>query len=238
MAHELTAGEIASIKEEIHRRESVVTPQCIAEVQRTRAFGDLSENDEYRTAKRELNRNYSRIRYLKNLLENGVMVEYTSEGDEIGLFDKVTLWDEDYEEERVITLVTHLRADVLNDRISLLEGNIAEQQAALDALRQTIDSVKAEEKAGKARTGVDCTGISGSARYLYDLIAGVSPSAARDIGGARQLAAQLGQMESRGYNLRRVKQRGTWIYEIPSDFDDVLGSQGIADATDTEGVIR
>ena len=118
MVHELTAGEIASIKEEIHRRESVVTPQCIAEVQRTRAFGDLSENDEYRTAKRELNRNSSRIRYLKNLLENGVMVEYTSEGDEIGLFDKVTLWDEDYEEERVITLVTHLRADVLNDRIS------------------------------------------------------------------------------------------------------------------------
>lgn len=108
----------------------------------------------------------------------------------------------------------------------------------VDALRQTIDSVKAEEKAGKARTGVDCTGISGSARYLYDLIASVSPSAARDIGGARQLAAQLGQMESRGYNLRRVKQRGTWIYEIPSDFDDVLGSQGIADAADTEGVIR
>ena len=118
MPHELTAGEIASIQDEIRHRESVVTPQCIAEVQRTRAFGDLSENDEYRTAKRELNRNYSRIRYLKNLLQNGVMVEYTSDGDEIGLFDKVTLWDEDYEEERVITLVTHLRADVLNDRIS------------------------------------------------------------------------------------------------------------------------
>lgn len=118
MPHELTAGEIASIREEIRHRESEVTPQCIAEVQRTRAFGDLSENDEYRTAKRELNRNYSRIRYLKNLLQNGVMVEYVSDADTVGLFDKVTLWIPEDEEERIITLVTHLRADVLNDRIS------------------------------------------------------------------------------------------------------------------------
>ena len=81
MAHELTAVEIAKIKEEIEHRQTVVTPQCIAEVQRTRAFGDLSENDEYRSAKRELNRNYSRIRYLKNLLEHGVMVEYSSDED-------------------------------------------------------------------------------------------------------------------------------------------------------------
>ena len=118
MAHELTAVEIAKIKEEIEHRQTVVTPQCIAEVQRTRAFGDLSENDEYRSAKRELNRNYSRIRYLKNLLEHGVMMEYSSDEDTVGLFDKVTLWDEDYEEERIVTLVTHLRADILNDRIS------------------------------------------------------------------------------------------------------------------------
>ena len=61
MAHELTAAEMESIKEELAHRQTVVTPQCIAEVQRTRAFGDLSENDEYRSARRELNRNYSRI---------------------------------------------------------------------------------------------------------------------------------------------------------------------------------
>ena len=117
MPHELTAAEAASIKEEILHRQSVVTPQCIAEVQRTRAFGDLSENDEYRTAKRELNRNYSRIRYLKSLLSGGVLVEYTSDPDEIGLFDTVTIRDE-FGEESVVTLVTPLRADILNNRIS------------------------------------------------------------------------------------------------------------------------
>ena len=117
MAHELTAGEVASIQDEIRHRESVVTPQCIAEVQRTRAFGDLSENDEYRTAKRELNRNYSRIHYLQGLLSTGILVEYESAEDEIGLFDTVTVRDESGEESTV-TIVTPLRADILNSKIS------------------------------------------------------------------------------------------------------------------------
>jgi len=117
MPHELTAAEVASIEEEIKHRQTVVTPQCIAEVQRTRAFGDLSENDEYRSAKRELNRNYSRIRYLKGLLATGVLVEYASDADEVGLFDRVTIRDE-FGDESIVTLVTHLRADILNNRIS------------------------------------------------------------------------------------------------------------------------
>ncbi len=118
MARELTKIEIEKIKEEIAHRQSVITPQCIEEVQRTRALGDLSENDEYRSAKRELNRNYSRIRYLKGLLENAVEVSYESDEDTVGLFDEVTILDEDYEEERTITIVTPLRADVLENRIS------------------------------------------------------------------------------------------------------------------------
>lgn len=116
--HELTQVEIDKIKEEISHRQKNVTPGCIAEVQRTRALGDLSENDEYRSAKRELNRNYSRIRYLKGLLENSKVVSYDSSDDAVGMFDHVTLFYEDDEEERTITLVTPLRNDVLSDRIS------------------------------------------------------------------------------------------------------------------------
>ena len=121
MKHELTEVEIAKIKEEIKDRQQNVTPKCIAEVQRTRALGDLSENDEYRSAKRELNRNYSRIRYLKSLLDNSVVVNYESEADAIGLFDHVTLfydYGDGETEERTVTIVTPLRNDILNDRIS------------------------------------------------------------------------------------------------------------------------
>lgn len=116
--HELTQVEIDKIKEEILHRQTEVTPNCIAEVQRTRALGDLSENDEYRSAKRELNRNYSRIRYLKNILDNAVVVSYSSEDDSVGLFDHITLWNEEDEEESVITLTTPLRNDVLSGLIS------------------------------------------------------------------------------------------------------------------------
>lgn len=121
MPRELTEVEINKIKEEIAHRQQNVTPLCIAEVQRTRALGDLSENDEYRSAKRELNRNYSRIRYLKALLENSVVVNYESEADCVGLFDHVTLfydYGDDETEERTVTIVTPLRNDILNNRIS------------------------------------------------------------------------------------------------------------------------
>lgn len=116
--YELTSVEKKKIEEEIAHRQLEVTPKCIAEVQRTRALGDLSENDEYRSARRDLNRNYSRIRYLQNMLDNAVIVDYKSDEDAIGLFDHVTLWNEEDEEESVITLTTPLRNDVLNGLIS------------------------------------------------------------------------------------------------------------------------
>ena len=121
MHNELTAIDIKKMKDEIAYRQEFVTPKCKEEVQRTRALGDLSENDEYRSAKRELNRNYSRIRYLKALLENSVVVNYESEADAVGLFDHVTLfydYGDGETEERTITIVTPLRNDILNDRIS------------------------------------------------------------------------------------------------------------------------
>ena len=108
----------------------------------------------------------------------------------------------------------------------------------VDALRQTIDSLAGETSSGKVKNGSEFSGLRGSARYIYDRIADVSPSAARDIGGARQLAAQLGQMETRGYNVSRSKSRGTWLYEIPADFDVVSGAKGVNDAVEMEGVIR
>ncbi len=118
MHNELTAVDIKKMNEEIAYRQSVLTPKFKEEVQRTRALGDLSENDEYRSAKRELNRNYSRIRYLKAMIETAVIIEVSGAPDEVGLFDRVTIYYEDDDEERTITLVTTLRNDVLKDLIS------------------------------------------------------------------------------------------------------------------------
>lgn len=45
------------MNEELEYRRIQLMPELIEEVKRTRAFGDLSENYEYKTAKQALNHN-------------------------------------------------------------------------------------------------------------------------------------------------------------------------------------
>ena len=83
-----------------------------------RSFGDLSENFEYKAAKREKNRNDSRIRYLQNMIKTAVGIDGTSQGEGIALFDKVTFLVEDDGTQETIQLVTTLRQDALKGLIS------------------------------------------------------------------------------------------------------------------------
>ena len=117
MNDELTREDIRKMKEELDYRRLELMPGLIEEVKRTRAFGDLSENFEYKAAKREKNRNDSRIRYLQNMIKTAVVIERNDEADGVALFDKVTFQDEDGDEE-TIQLVTTLRQDALKGLIS------------------------------------------------------------------------------------------------------------------------
>ena len=83
-----------------------------------RGFGDLSENFEYKAAKREKNRNDSRIRYLERMIKTATVIDVSSNADEIGLFDKVTIYIEEDDEEQEIELVTTLRQNALKGLIS------------------------------------------------------------------------------------------------------------------------
>lgn len=118
MHDELTEVDIKKMQEEIDMRTLELTPKLKADLQHARELGDLSENDEYRSAKRELNRNYGRIRYLKQMIETAIVIKDESADDTIGLFDKVTLYYEEDDEEQVVVIVTTLRNDVLNNYIS------------------------------------------------------------------------------------------------------------------------
>ena len=88
------------------------------DVKEARAHGDLSENFEYKAAKREKNRNESRIRYLENMIETAIIVETDSREGVIGLFDRVKIYYPEDDEYREIRLVTTLRNDVFKDCIS------------------------------------------------------------------------------------------------------------------------
>ena len=116
MHNELTKVDIQKMREEIAERERRI-PELLAEVKRTREFGDLSENDEYKTAKREKNANASRIRYLQNMIDTAIIIEVKSKEDEVGLFDTVEVYNLDDEETEVYQIVTTLRTNVLAEDV-------------------------------------------------------------------------------------------------------------------------
>lgn len=117
MHDELTKVDIEKMQAEVEYRRNELRPKLIEEVKIARGFGDLSENFEYKAAKREKNRNDSRIRYLQNMIKTAVVIERNDEADGVALFDKVTFQDEDGDEE-TIQLVTTLRQDALKGLIS------------------------------------------------------------------------------------------------------------------------
>ena len=118
MHDELTSVDIKKMQEEIDYRELELRPKLIEDVQTARAFGDLSENFEYKAAKQAKNKNESRIRYLKRMIASAVIIDPKSEEDEVGLFDRVTLFMEDEGEEETVTIVTTLRQDPMKGRVS------------------------------------------------------------------------------------------------------------------------
>ena len=118
MNDELTRQDIEKMQEEIDYRVQTLRPKLIEDVQVARAFGDLSENFEYKCAKQDKNRNDARIRYLQRMIKTARVIEDKSTEDTAGLYDKVTIVMENTGKAREIQLVTTLRQDALKGRIS------------------------------------------------------------------------------------------------------------------------
>ena len=118
MHDELTKVDIEKMEAEILYRVTQLRPKLIEDVKVAREFGDLSENDEYKVAKREKNRNESRIRYLERMVKTAKLVEAAPTHSGIGLFDKVTLFIEEDEETELVQLVTSMRQDAMAGRIT------------------------------------------------------------------------------------------------------------------------
>ena len=118
MHNELTKKDIQMMKEELDYRRIQLRPQLLEAVKEARAFGDLSENFEYKAAKKEKNRNDSRIRYLENMIRTAVVIEDRSGQDTVGLYDRVTVYLEEDDEETTFQIVTTMRQDALHGRIS------------------------------------------------------------------------------------------------------------------------
>ena len=120
MHDKLTKQDIALMEKELEDRRLNIRPAIMEEVKRTRAYGDLSENYEYKAAKDAQRKNDSRMRYLENMIKTAKIID-EDKGRPGGakLYDRVTLWLPEDEEDMVIQVVSTVRTDPSQGRISL-----------------------------------------------------------------------------------------------------------------------
>ena len=118
MREQLTESDIKKIQEEIDYRKLVVRKDAIEAVKEARAQGDLSENFEYYAAKRDKNKNESRIRYLERMLKTAEVISDKSKEDEVGLNNTVDLYFEEDDLTEEYRLVTSIRGNSLKGLIS------------------------------------------------------------------------------------------------------------------------
>lgn len=118
MREQLTESDIRKIKEEIEHRRLVVRKEAIEAVKEARAHGDLSENFEYHAAKKDKNKNESRIRYLERMLKTAVVVSDKSEDGVAGLNNRITVYFPEDDMEETYKLVTSIRGNSLGGYIS------------------------------------------------------------------------------------------------------------------------
>ena len=119
MYNKLTENDIAEMEKEIEHRKLVVRPRLLEDVKEARAHGDLSENFEYHAAKREKNRNESRIRFLERMIKTARVIEDNSAADEVGVGKTVTIYFPEDDEEETYTIVSTMRQDSIHGLISV-----------------------------------------------------------------------------------------------------------------------
>ncbi len=119
MYNRLTESDIVKIQEEIEYRKLIVRKEAIEAVKEARAHGDLSENFEYYAAKKDKNKNESRIRYLENMIKTAEIMEDHSTKEEAGINNTVSIYFEEEDETEKFKLTTTIRENSLQGLISI-----------------------------------------------------------------------------------------------------------------------
>ena len=119
MFNQLTQKDIDAMEAEIEERKLVIRPKLLEAVKEARAQGDLSENFEYYAAKREKNKNESRIRFLEKMIKTAQIIPDDSKEDEIGMNTKVTVQFEEDGSVETYKIVTTMRGNSLEGLVSV-----------------------------------------------------------------------------------------------------------------------
>lgn len=105
---------------EIRHLREVEPPRVIDAVAEARDKGDLSENYEYRAAKREQSRLFGRIRFKQRILANARVLDTTSrKADTVQLLSNVELTDLNKNRSLRFTIVSTHEANIKEGKISV-----------------------------------------------------------------------------------------------------------------------
>ncbi|MBF0623986.1 MAG: transcription elongation factor GreA [Magnetococcales bacterium] len=115
----LTKEGAEMLKAELKRRKSVERPRIIEAIAEARAHGDLSENAEYEAAKEQQSFNEGRIQQLGTILANADIIDTSRmKGDRVVFGAKVTVADEQTDEQATYAIVGAEEADLEQGKIS------------------------------------------------------------------------------------------------------------------------
>ncbi len=119
MSIELTKQDIEKIQEEIDHRKLVVRKEALEALKEARSHGDLSENFEYYAAKKDKNRNESRIRYLEKMIKNATIIDDTSKEDEVGINNTIDVYMEEDDEIETYRIMTSIKGNSMAGKITI-----------------------------------------------------------------------------------------------------------------------
>ncbi len=115
----LTPDGLAKLQEELEYLKVSGRKDIAEKIKIARGFGDLSENAEYDAAKDAQAAMEKRIGELEEMLKNVQIVDVNDLGtDVVGILSKVTVYDEEMEEEDTYTIVGTTEADPDKNKVS------------------------------------------------------------------------------------------------------------------------
>lgn len=143
----LTYDGIKQLEEELKLLRVTKRKDIAEKIKEARSQGDLSENAEYDAAKDEQAKNEARIAAIEKMLRNAELIdEEDVDKETVALGNKVTLFDEEFQEEITYHIVGSAEANPEKNRIS------NESPLGMGLIGQKVgDAVEIEAPAGIIR---------------------------------------------------------------------------------------
>lgn len=115
----LTEEGLAKLKQELEHLKTVERLEVAKMIGEAKSFGDLSENSEYDAAKNKEAQLESKIYEIQEKLRNYVLIDKDHlDTSSVHVGCKVKVYDEEFDEEEVFTIMGSTESDPVNGLIS------------------------------------------------------------------------------------------------------------------------